>query len=59
MTQTDDPTLPIDLLRPEKPPKRRIFRKRFLLVLLIPALMFSGAVIGMYFQPPGCNASML
>lgn len=53
MTQTDDPTLPIDLLRPEKPPKRRIFRKRFLLVLLIPALMFSGAVIGMYFQPPG------
>lgn len=53
MTQTDEPTLPIDLNRPEKPPKRRIFRKRFLLVLLVPVLMFSGAVMGMYFQPPG------
>ncbi|MDH5531678.1 MAG: HlyD family efflux transporter periplasmic adaptor subunit, partial [Paracoccaceae bacterium] len=28
------------------------FRRRYLLVLLIPFLMFSGAVIGMYFQPP-------
>jgi HlyD family secretion protein len=53
MTQIDDPTLPVDLHRPEKPPKRRVFRKRFLLVLLIPVFMFSGAVIGMYYQPPG------
>lgn len=28
------------------------FRRRYLLVLLIPALMFLGAVVGMYFQPP-------
>lgn len=31
-------------------------RKRYLLVLLVPALMFSGAVIGMYFQPPALRA---
>lgn len=29
------------------------FKKRYLLVLLVPVLMFSGGVIGMYFQPPG------
>lgn len=28
------------------------FRRRYLLVLLAPLLMFTGAVIGMYFQPP-------
>jgi HlyD family secretion protein len=31
----------------------RWFRKRYLLVLLIPVFMFTGAVLGMYFQPPG------
>lgn len=54
MTLADDPTLPLDLQRPEPPAlQRRWFRKRFLLVLLIPVFMFSGAVIGMYYQPPG------
>jgi HlyD family secretion protein len=54
MTQTDDPTLPLDLQRPEAPPPRRgLFRKRYLLVMLVPVLMFSGAVMGMYYQPPG------
>ena len=53
MTQTDDPTLPIDLPPPAPAPRRRRFRKRVLLVLLVPVLMFSGAVIGMYYQPPG------
>lgn len=54
MTQTDDPTLPLDLQREDVPPhRRRLFRKRWLLVLLVPVLMFSGAVMGMYFQPPG------
>jgi HlyD family secretion protein len=53
MTQTDDPTLPIDLQRSQKvAPSRRLLRKRFLLVLLVPLIMFSGAVMGMYFQPP-------
>lgn len=32
--------------------RRGWFRKRFLLVLLIPVFMFSGGVIGMYYQPP-------
>lgn len=36
------------------PARRRLrFRKRFLLLLLIPVFMFTGAVMGMYFQPPG------
>jgi len=33
-------------------PARAGFRRRYLLVLLVPFFMFSGAVIGMYFQPP-------
>lgn len=54
MTKTDDPALTLDLQRPEaSTPRRRLFRKRFLLVLLVPVLMFAGAVMGMYFQPPG------
>jgi len=50
--------LPLDLGRGSDRPSvaaprpRRWFRKRYLLVLLIPAFMFSGAVIGIYFQPP-------
>jgi len=46
--------LPIDLnlSEPGSPP-RRWFRKRYLLVLLIPVFMFSGGVLGMYFQPLG------
>lgn len=28
------------------------FRKRFLLVFLVPLLLFTGAVLGLYFQPP-------
>jgi len=55
MTQPRDETLPIDLNLDEgqQPSKRRWFRKRYLLVPLVPVLMFTGAVIGMYFQPPG------
>ncbi|WP_366656755.1 HlyD family efflux transporter periplasmic adaptor subunit [Fodinicurvata sp. EGI_FJ10296] len=62
MTETGDKTLPLDLDRQDasgprtgprpRSPGRRWFRKRYLLVLLIPVFMFSGAVIGMYFQPP-------
>lgn len=40
---------------PRLPPRR--FRRRYLLVLLVPLLMFTGAVIGMYFQPPSCAPS--
>lgn len=55
MTHPSDETLPIDLNLEESRPssQRRWFRKRYLLVLLIPVLMFTGAVMGMYFQPPG------
>lgn len=49
------PDLPLDLsFSPASPaPQRRRFHKRYLLVLLIPVFMFTGAVVGMYFQPPG------
>lgn len=55
MTGPTMPDLPLDLnLAPDQPrPPRRWFRKRFLLVLLVPVFMFTGAVLGMYFQPPG------
>lgn len=55
MTASDDSELPLDLGLAEAaaPQRRRWFRKRYLLVLLIPAFMFTGAVVGMYFQPPG------
>lgn len=54
-TARDDTDLTLDLGLADgmAPRRRRWFRKRYLLVLLIPALMFSGAVIGMYYQPPG------
>lgn len=58
MTHVDASGLPLPIGRPAAPagPRRRLFRKRWLLVLLIPVLMFSGAVIGLYFQPPALRA---
>ncbi len=55
MTTEPGRELPLDLglAGPVPPQRRRWFRKRYLLVLLVPVLMFSGAVIGMYYQPPG------
>jgi HlyD family secretion protein len=55
MTAPTKPDLPLDLnLASDLPrPPRRWFRKRYLLVLLVPVFMFTGAVLGMYFQPPG------
>lgn len=55
MTAPTKPDLPLDLnLALDLPrPPRRWFRKRYLLVLLVPVFMFTGAVLGMYFQPPG------
>lgn len=55
--KTDLPAdLPVDLNLSDPAaaaPRRRWFHKRYLLVLLIPVFMFTGAVLGMYFQPPG------
>ena len=56
MSQPPDPAdLPLIVPKAETDGPRAPLRrnKRYLLLLLIPALLFSGAVIGMYFQPPG------
>jgi HlyD family secretion protein len=57
MTQAveKDPPLDLGVALPDTSParSRRLFRKRYLLVLLIPVFMFTGAVLGLYFQPPG------
>lgn len=55
MTDPTTSDLPLDLnLAPDhQHPPRRWFRRRYLLVLLVPVFMFTGAVLGMYFQPPG------
>lgn len=45
--------LPLEVGLPQEPARRRWFRPQFLLVLLIPVFMFTGAVLGLYFQPPG------
>lgn len=56
MNDHPDTDLPLDIVRHEDTlgdrARRLRFRKRYLLVLLIPVFLFSGAVIGMYFQPP-------
>ncbi|MGO4915907.1 HlyD family efflux transporter periplasmic adaptor subunit [Pseudogemmobacter sp. W21_MBD1_M6] len=59
MSEHQDPDLPLMVVThdTDATPQRRFrFRRRWLLVLLVPALMFSGAVIGMYFQPTGLRA---
>lgn len=55
MTGPTKPNLPLDLnlAQDQARSPRRWIRKRYLLVLLVPVFMFSGAVLGMYFQPPG------
>lgn len=56
MTSIPDPELPLEIVSNERAratTKRVWFRPRYLLILLLPLFMFSGAVLGMYFQPPG------
>lgn len=57
MTETSDANLPLEVISRDAtgataPSRRFRFRRQYLLVLLLPAFMFSGGVIGMYFQPP-------
>lgn len=57
MTEPKDTDLPLEVVRHEPTsatakPRWFHFRKRYLLILLLPVFMFSGGVIGMYFQPP-------
>lgn len=54
MTRPPDPDLPLLVDAPVEDTLnlRSRFRKRYLLVLLIPVFMFTGAVVGLYFQPP-------
>ena len=55
MTQDDPKDLPLDLHlgSATAAPSARRFGRRWLLLLLAPLLLFTGAVLGMYFQPPG------
>ncbi|MDP3196907.1 HlyD family efflux transporter periplasmic adaptor subunit [Tabrizicola sp.] len=56
MPETTESGLPLDIGAADpsgtKGPSHSRFRRRYLLLLLVPVIMFSGAVIGMYFQPP-------
>ncbi|MGC1505311.1 MAG: HlyD family efflux transporter periplasmic adaptor subunit [Sulfitobacter sp.] len=57
MTGAQDNDLPQKVIdhapaSPTKRPRRFHFRAAYLLILLLPLFMFSGGVIGMYFQPP-------
>ena len=57
MTETSDANLPLEVISRDAteapaPSRQFRFRRQYLLVLLLPAFMFSGGVIGMYFQPP-------
>jgi HlyD family secretion protein len=54
-TDSELPRIVVNRERNGPAPRRRWFRFRkiYLLLLLLPVFMFSGAVIGMYFQPPG------
>ncbi|CAN1572947.1 hypothetical protein MCELHM10_03406 [Paracoccaceae bacterium] len=56
MPETTESGLPLDIGTADSSGQgvRRLsrFKKRYLLILLLPVVMFSGAVIGMYFQPP-------
>ena len=58
MPETENKSLPVDLELQDNAPRqsRRWFRASYLLVLLIPVFMFTGAVIGMYYQPPGLQS---
>lgn len=59
MSEPDASGLPLELgERSDRPDPGAgwSFRRRYLLLLLVPVLMFSGAVIGMYFQPPALRA---
>ncbi len=58
MSDQTDAELPLKIIdhdggNPAGSATRRRFRKRYFLVLLVPLFLFTGAVIGMYFQPPG------
>jgi len=54
MTPSAETELPLLVDAPSEDVSTRgsRFRKRYLLVLLLPVFMFAGAVIGLYFQPP-------
>ncbi len=57
MTEIPEADLPLEVVQRDSagapaPSRRFRFRRQYLLVLLLPAFMFSGGVIGMYFQPP-------
>jgi len=54
MTKSGNDALPIDvnIASAQTPAQRRVFPRWYLAILLVPVLVFSGGVLGMYFQPP-------
>ena len=55
MTEGQENDLPLNIVTRSsdiKATSKFRFRARYLLIFLVPVFMFSGAVIGMYFQPP-------
>jgi HlyD family secretion protein len=61
MTEEQDTDLPYEMVHhgPDSATAKSrwaFFHKRYLLVLLLPVFLFSGAVIGMYFQPPALKS---
>ncbi len=56
MANRTDPDLPLEIGAVEEASpgvtKRGLFRRRYLLILFVPVLMFAGGIVGMYFQPP-------
>jgi HlyD family secretion protein len=56
MANRTDPDLPLEIGAVEEASpgvtKRGLFRRRYLLILFVPVLMFAGGIMGMYFQPP-------
>ncbi|WP_376870236.1 HlyD family efflux transporter periplasmic adaptor subunit [Albirhodobacter sp. R86504] len=52
MTDTSNLPLEVKTSDPDMVTHHRWFHKRYLMVLLVPLFMFTGAVLGLYFQPP-------
>lgn len=55
MVKQQDSDLPLQINYPENAPKtpKMSFKMKYLIILILPLFMFLGAVLGMYFQPPG------
>ena len=55
MVKQQESDLPLQINYPENAPKtpKMSFKMKYLIILILPLFMFLGAILGMYFQPPG------